>query len=183
MSGVSRASLWAGSMRSSAAALSFLSYYRANEVQQFRYSRPFRKGEKDPENEFAVSSRGLFSLQLGWELGLHVSVRRPEVSLGGHSSGASLLVIWTKGPSLGLQLTSLAWLVAREPLGISLHLSSPALGLQACATTPGFVHSAGDQSRVFWLAQPERSRQPFRLPVRRSVFPLLSVHSGLELPL
>ncbi|OBS65959.1 hypothetical protein A6R68_05501, partial [Neotoma lepida] len=28
-------------------------YYRANEVQQFRYSRPFRKGEKDPENEFA----------------------------------------------------------------------------------------------------------------------------------
>lgn len=101
MSGVSRASLWAGSMRSSAAALSFLSYYRANEVQQFRYSRPFRKGEKDPENEFAVSSLGLFSLQLGWELGLHVSVWRPEVSLGGHSSGASLLVIWTKGSFLG----------------------------------------------------------------------------------
>lgn len=31
-----------------------LNYYRANEVQQFRYSRPFRKGEKDPENEFAT---------------------------------------------------------------------------------------------------------------------------------
>uniref|UniRef100_A0A2K6S9Y3 Dedicator of cytokinesis 5 n=1 Tax=Saimiri boliviensis boliviensis TaxID=39432 RepID=A0A2K6S9Y3_SAIBB len=30
-----------------------LNYYRANEVQQFRYSRPFRKGEKDPDNEFA----------------------------------------------------------------------------------------------------------------------------------
>ncbi|KAH0623152.1 hypothetical protein JD844_031162 [Phrynosoma platyrhinos] len=26
---------------------------KSNEVQQFRYSRPFRKGEKDPENEFA----------------------------------------------------------------------------------------------------------------------------------
>uniref|UniRef100_A0A670JSG5 Dedicator of cytokinesis 5 n=1 Tax=Podarcis muralis TaxID=64176 RepID=A0A670JSG5_PODMU len=32
-----------------------LNFYRSNEVQQFRYSRPFRKGEKDPENEFAVS--------------------------------------------------------------------------------------------------------------------------------
>lgn len=31
-----------------------LNYYRANEVQQFSYSRPFRKGEKDPENEFAT---------------------------------------------------------------------------------------------------------------------------------
>ncbi|KAJ6658653.1 hypothetical protein lerEdw1_019813 [Lerista edwardsae] len=31
-----------------------LNYYRSNEVQQFRYSRPFRKGEKDPENEFAT---------------------------------------------------------------------------------------------------------------------------------
>ncbi|KAM6150034.1 dedicator of cytokinesis protein 5 [Erethizon dorsatum] len=30
-----------------------LNYYRANEVQQFSYSRPFRKGEKDPDNEFA----------------------------------------------------------------------------------------------------------------------------------
>ncbi|XP_036306330.1 dedicator of cytokinesis protein 5 isoform X2 [Pipistrellus kuhlii] len=31
-----------------------LNYYRANEVQQFQYSRPFRKGEKDPDNEFAT---------------------------------------------------------------------------------------------------------------------------------
>ncbi|KPP73966.1 dedicator of cytokinesis protein 5-like [Scleropages formosus] len=30
------------------------SYYRANEVDQFQYSRPFRKGEKDPDNEFAT---------------------------------------------------------------------------------------------------------------------------------
>ncbi|KAM8973049.1 dedicator of cytokinesis protein 5 isoform 1-T1 [Pelodytes ibericus] len=31
-----------------------LSYYRYNEVQRFSYSRPFRKGEKDPDNEFAT---------------------------------------------------------------------------------------------------------------------------------
>ncbi|XP_075063292.1 dedicator of cytokinesis protein 5 [Mixophyes fleayi] len=31
-----------------------LSYYRYNEVQSFSYSRPFRKGEKDPDNEFAT---------------------------------------------------------------------------------------------------------------------------------
>uniref|UniRef100_UPI00398F7855 dedicator of cytokinesis protein 5 isoform X1 n=2 Tax=Pristiophorus japonicus TaxID=55135 RepID=UPI00398F7855 len=31
-----------------------LNFYRANEVQQFQYSRPFRKGEKDPDNEFAT---------------------------------------------------------------------------------------------------------------------------------
>ncbi|XP_078522728.1 dedicator of cytokinesis protein 5 [Lissotriton helveticus] len=31
-----------------------LNYYRTNEVQQFRYSRPFRKGAKDPDNEFAT---------------------------------------------------------------------------------------------------------------------------------
>ncbi|XP_059499832.1 dedicator of cytokinesis protein 5-like isoform X3 [Stegostoma tigrinum] len=31
-----------------------LNFYRVNEVQQFQYSRPFRKGEKDPENEFAT---------------------------------------------------------------------------------------------------------------------------------
>ncbi|PIO39989.1 hypothetical protein AB205_0033050 [Aquarana catesbeiana] len=30
-----------------------LSYYRYNELQSFSYSRPFRKGEKDPDNEFA----------------------------------------------------------------------------------------------------------------------------------
>uniref|UniRef100_A0A8C4M8Q9 Dedicator of cytokinesis 5 n=1 Tax=Equus asinus asinus TaxID=83772 RepID=A0A8C4M8Q9_EQUAS len=43
-----------GSRSESIVALSFPSYYRANEVQQFRYSRPFRKGEKDPHNEFAT---------------------------------------------------------------------------------------------------------------------------------
>lgn len=32
-----------------------ISYYRTNEVEQFQYSRPFRKGEKDPDNEFAVN--------------------------------------------------------------------------------------------------------------------------------
>ncbi|XP_053307197.1 dedicator of cytokinesis protein 1 isoform X1 [Spea bombifrons] len=30
-----------------------LSFYRINEVLRFQYSRPFRKGEKDPDNEFA----------------------------------------------------------------------------------------------------------------------------------
>ncbi|XP_032869765.1 dedicator of cytokinesis protein 5-like [Amblyraja radiata] len=29
-----------------------LNFYRANEVQQFQYSRPFHRGEKDPDNEF-----------------------------------------------------------------------------------------------------------------------------------
>uniref|UniRef100_A0A3Q3WAR4 Uncharacterized protein n=1 Tax=Mola mola TaxID=94237 RepID=A0A3Q3WAR4_MOLML len=31
-----------------------LNYYRTNQVDQFQYSRPFRKGEKDPDNEFAT---------------------------------------------------------------------------------------------------------------------------------
>uniref|UniRef100_A0AAY4EDR1 Dedicator of cytokinesis 5 n=1 Tax=Denticeps clupeoides TaxID=299321 RepID=A0AAY4EDR1_9TELE len=31
-----------------------LNYYRSNEVEQFQYSRPFRKGEKQPDNEFAT---------------------------------------------------------------------------------------------------------------------------------
>uniref|UniRef100_A0A8C7MTM6 Dedicator of cytokinesis 5 n=1 Tax=Oncorhynchus kisutch TaxID=8019 RepID=A0A8C7MTM6_ONCKI len=31
-----------------------LNYYRTNEVDQFQYSRPFRKGAKDPDNEFAT---------------------------------------------------------------------------------------------------------------------------------
>uniref|UniRef100_UPI00358F3F9F dedicator of cytokinesis protein 1-like n=1 Tax=Myxine glutinosa TaxID=7769 RepID=UPI00358F3F9F len=31
-----------------------LSYYKANAVQKFTYSRPFRRGEKDPDNEFAT---------------------------------------------------------------------------------------------------------------------------------
>lgn len=30
------------------------SFYTVNEVQKFQYSRPVRKGEKDPDNEFAV---------------------------------------------------------------------------------------------------------------------------------
>ncbi|XP_043541676.1 dedicator of cytokinesis protein 1-like isoform X2 [Chiloscyllium plagiosum] len=30
-----------------------LSFYTVNEVQKFQYSRPIRKGEKDPDNEFA----------------------------------------------------------------------------------------------------------------------------------
>lgn len=35
------------------------SFYKANHVQKFSYSRPFKKGPKDPDNEFAVSaSRG-----------------------------------------------------------------------------------------------------------------------------
>lgn len=48
----------------STVSLSFPSYYRANEVQQFSYSRPFRKGEKDPDNEFAVSAQ-IHLLKLG----------------------------------------------------------------------------------------------------------------------
>uniref|UniRef100_A0A673ZHS3 Dedicator of cytokinesis 5 n=1 Tax=Salmo trutta TaxID=8032 RepID=A0A673ZHS3_SALTR len=31
-----------------------LNYYRTNEVDQFQYSRPFRKGAKNPDNEFAT---------------------------------------------------------------------------------------------------------------------------------
>uniref|UniRef100_A0A4W5LMZ5 Dedicator of cytokinesis 5 n=1 Tax=Hucho hucho TaxID=62062 RepID=A0A4W5LMZ5_9TELE len=31
-----------------------LNYYRTNEVNQFQYSRPFRKGAKNPDNEFAT---------------------------------------------------------------------------------------------------------------------------------
>uniref|UniRef100_A0A8D2KXY3 Dedicator of cytokinesis 1 n=1 Tax=Varanus komodoensis TaxID=61221 RepID=A0A8D2KXY3_VARKO len=31
----------------------FSSFYRVNEVQRFEYSRPVRKGEKNPDNEFA----------------------------------------------------------------------------------------------------------------------------------
>uniref|UniRef100_A0A8C2T3V7 Dedicator of cytokinesis protein 2-like n=1 Tax=Coturnix japonica TaxID=93934 RepID=A0A8C2T3V7_COTJA len=32
------------------------SFYKANHVQKFSYSRPFKKGPKDPDNEFAVSN-------------------------------------------------------------------------------------------------------------------------------
>lgn len=30
------------------------SFYTVNEVHKFQYSRPVRKGENDPDNEFAV---------------------------------------------------------------------------------------------------------------------------------
>ena len=30
-------------------------YYRTNDVQKFRYDRPFHRGQKDPQCEFAVS--------------------------------------------------------------------------------------------------------------------------------
>ncbi|XP_048465138.1 dedicator of cytokinesis protein 1-like [Rhincodon typus] len=33
--------------------ISLYSFYTVNEVQRFQYSRPIRKGEKDPDNEFA----------------------------------------------------------------------------------------------------------------------------------
>lgn len=33
------------------------SFYRVNEVQRFEYSRPVRKGEKNPDNEFAVKQK------------------------------------------------------------------------------------------------------------------------------
>ena len=32
-------------------------YYKTNEVQRFRYDRPFHKGQKNKECEFAVSSK------------------------------------------------------------------------------------------------------------------------------
>lgn len=34
--------------------LSSCSFYTVNEVHKFQYSKPVRKGEKDPDNEFAV---------------------------------------------------------------------------------------------------------------------------------
>lgn len=37
--------------------LSLYSFYRVNEVQRFEYSRPIRKGEKNPDNEFAVKKK------------------------------------------------------------------------------------------------------------------------------
>jgi len=32
-----------------------LSFYKVNDVQRFQYSKPFRKGPKNKDNEFAVS--------------------------------------------------------------------------------------------------------------------------------
>ena len=34
-------------------------YYKTNEVQRFRYDRPFHKGQKNKECEFAVSSNSI----------------------------------------------------------------------------------------------------------------------------
>lgn len=34
------------------------SFYKANHIQKFSYSRPFKKGPKDPDNEFAVREAG-----------------------------------------------------------------------------------------------------------------------------
>ena len=31
-------------------------YYKVNDVRHFKFDRPFHKGTKDPQNEFAVSS-------------------------------------------------------------------------------------------------------------------------------
>ena len=31
-------------------------YYKVNDVRRFKFDRPFHKGTKDPQNEFAVSS-------------------------------------------------------------------------------------------------------------------------------
>ena len=30
-------------------------YYKVNDVRRFKFDRPFHKGTKDPQNEFAVS--------------------------------------------------------------------------------------------------------------------------------
>lgn len=39
---------------------SLRSFYTVNEVHKFQYSKPVRKGEKDPDNEFAVIAIYLF---------------------------------------------------------------------------------------------------------------------------
>lgn len=46
-----------------------LEYYKANEVQKYIYNRPFRKGPKDKDNEFAVIKHICFIPLLGlhWE--------------------------------------------------------------------------------------------------------------------
>lgn len=126
-------------MRPNASALSFPSYYRANEVQQFRYSRPFRKGEKDPENEFAVSPLGLSSLcvRVGWDGCGDSTLRiwRPEDNIGCPSSGESY-GYFDSGTLLGT--------VADQPglAGVNPWRSSsisPPKHCKACAPTPGFV--------------------------------------------
>lgn len=39
---------------------SLCSFYTVNEVHKFQYSRPVRKGENDPDNEFAVLSSYIY---------------------------------------------------------------------------------------------------------------------------
>lgn len=42
------------------------SFYKANHIQRFSYSRPFKRGPSDPDNEFAVSAgRGCQDPQQG----------------------------------------------------------------------------------------------------------------------
>ena len=38
-------------------------YYKTNEVQRFRYDRPFHKGQKNKECEFAVSSSNIIIIK------------------------------------------------------------------------------------------------------------------------
>lgn len=71
--------------------LSLYSFYRVNEVQRFEYSRPIRKGEKNPDNEFAVKTApatwpGLLRERPCWAgagAGGHVGTRRQAASAGG----------------------------------------------------------------------------------------------------
>lgn len=71
--------------------LCLYSFYRVNEVQRFEYSRPIRKGEKNPDNEFAVKTTTATWPGLLRELTLlgrcrgggHMGTRRQEASAGG----------------------------------------------------------------------------------------------------
>lgn len=50
-----------------------LNYYKSNEVQKFVYNKPFRKGPKDKDNEFAVSwSKCRFQISI--ELNLYANI-------------------------------------------------------------------------------------------------------------
>lgn len=40
----------------------FDSFYKGNHVQRFQYSKPFTKGQKNKENEFAVKIKFLIQL-------------------------------------------------------------------------------------------------------------------------
>lgn len=54
--------------------LSSCSFYTVNEVHKFQYSKPVRKGEKDPDNEFAV-------IGAHWLFNLRVCIRTLEFTL------------------------------------------------------------------------------------------------------